>query len=158
MMGSFCLAPLERVDESPWRLTAPGVEDELLELAHLDNWQSDQDRREPVVVGLREELLPVGREQRLLVESVEDADRHHIGPGDPRPPGLDGLVPGPHEPLLLALVADGEGEMVCRFARVGQGQRDPANVRLISHDRSPLWDDAQLLHQVEDVIAQPNTP
>src|SRR5439155_20934664 len=119
----------------PWRLAAPGLDDELFELVDADRGQPYEDRGETVVVRLGEELLVVGSEERLLVEEIGDADRDHVGPWHPGLLWLDALVPGPAEPLLLALVEHGESEMTLRLARVGQGERDAANVVLVSHDR-----------------------
>src|SRR5438132_3219414 len=122
-----------RLNQRPRRLTTPGINDELFELVKVDQGESDEDGREAVVVRLGEELLRVECEQRLLVELAGDADRHHVGPRNFRLLRLDALIPRPNEPLLLALVANGEGEMILPLARVRQRQRDPADVLLVSH-------------------------
>ena len=123
----------ERLDERPRGLASPSIEDQLCELLDLDQRQSHEDRGKPIVVRLGEELVLGGGEQGLLVEAIDDAHRHHVGPWDLRLLRLDALVPSPHEALLPAFAGDGKGEAVVRLDRLGQGQRDAADVGLVSH-------------------------
>ena len=98
-------------------------------------------------------MLVVGLQQRLLVVLVDDADRHHVVSGHLRLLRLDALIPRPDEALLLALVEHREGEPVVRLARLGQRQRDPANILLVGPSPLKLPGSRRLPHQLADRLA-----
>src|SRR6266480_3306534 len=119
---------------SPLRgLAAPCLRDDRPELTGGHGGQTHQDGGKPVVVRLGEELLRVQGQQHVLIREACDPDRDDFRLRHARLLGRDALHPHPDEALELALVANREGEVIRRFLRLGQRQRDAADVSLTCH-------------------------
>src|SRR5207244_5420975 len=147
MSGVRSMAPLIRrvsfrtgfVELTAWLssllrgLAAPCLRDDRPELAGGHGGQTHQDGGKPVVVRLGEELLRVQGQQHVLIREACDPDRDDFRLRHARLLGRDALHPHPDEALELAFVANREGKVIRRLFRLGQRQRNAADVSLSGH-------------------------